>query len=82
MARKKFKRQKNQKSLSVSFLTRHDLQTLAHVEDKVKKRSFVAKCETNKQSYWHRKESLLQEKPLCDSPSAFNSNESKSVTCT
>lgn len=34
MARKKFKRQKIQKSLSVSFLT-HDLQTLAHVEDKV-----------------------------------------------
>lgn len=38
MAHKNFKRQKNPKSLSVSSLT-HDLQTLAHVEDKVKKRS-------------------------------------------
>lgn len=50
MARKKFKRQKNQKSLSVSFLA-HDLQTLAHVEDKVEKCSFVAKYEKNKYSY-------------------------------
>lgn len=50
MARKKFKRQKNQKSLSVSFLT-HDLQTVAYVEDKVKKCSFVAKYEKNKYSY-------------------------------
>lgn len=50
MARKKFKRQKNQKSLSVSFLT-HDLQTVAHVVDKVKKYSFVAKYEKHKYSY-------------------------------
>lgn len=50
MARKKFKRQKNQNSLSVSFLT-HDLQTSAHVDDKVKKCSFVAELEKNKQAY-------------------------------
>ena len=43
MARKKFKQQKNQKSLSVSFLT-YDLP----VDDKVEKCSFVAKNENNK----------------------------------
>lgn len=67
MGHKNFKRQKNQKSLSVSFLT-DDLQTLAHVEDKVKKCSLVAKYEKNKYSYWHTKQRLLQEKPVWFTP--------------
>lgn len=80
MACKKFKRKKNQKFLSVLFLT-HDLQTLAHVGNEVKKCFAVAKYVKHKYSY-DTENGDFYKKNQCDSPPAFNSNESKSVTCT
>lgn len=78
MACKKFKRKKNQKFLSVLFLT-HDLQTLAHVENKVKKCFAVAKYEKHKHNYDTENRDFYKKN---HSPPAFNSNESKSVTRT
>lgn len=80
MACKKFKQQKNQTFLSVLFLT-HDLQTLAHVENKVKTFFVGAKYEKHKYSYETENRDFYR-KSQRDSPPAFNSNESKSVTCT
>lgn len=78
---KKFKRRKNQKSLPVSFLT-HDLQTLAHVENKVKKDAFLWPKMRKTSTVADIENRGFYRKSLCDSPAVFNSNESKSVTCT
>lgn len=80
---KKFKRQKNPKSLSAPFLS-DDLQTLAHVRDKLNTvNAFCGQIgEKQAESYWQKKQKLLQEKLVWITRFAFNSNESKSVTCT